>query len=497
MRVSSVHHSVQLAVGVAFGAAALSNAEPIFSQVAQQIIAVTGEATPSGNGEFSAFSVEGPALNESGEVAYWAALSETDANRGIYRSNGVTTTEIVRSGQTDTSGTTFSEFIGPVMLNDAGQVGFLSRGNHGVYRGDGTTPILLNTTGGGFNRFGFNSSGHASTYDGNTVRRGDGQTITTIASAGQAAPGASGSFYNVYGSSMNDAGEVAFFAILAGTAGAQDENEGLYRGDGLNVVEVTREGRATPNAVGVYATMGDSQINNSGRTAFVATVRGSGTDSTSNWGLFAVDADGSDHELARTGRAAPGGGTLVFSSQFFTTFSHNNAGLVAFPAAIATAGGERQSILISDDGTLTEVVRMGELTPDPARRFSSLPTGAFAFNDEGDVAFLARIIRSDASQQVPPDSRDALYFYDDAQGLVEIVRTGDPLLGSTISLLGLSPTTGLVGDERGGINNVNQLAYYARLSDGRNAIVLATIPEPSTAVICAAATGMLFIRRRR
>ena len=462
-----------------------------------RVIVTSGDAAP-GTGQFAAFSIEGPAVNDLGQVAFYAGIAgAAPGTRGIYRSDGTTTVEIVRSGQPLPGGTgTFSSFTLPVMLNDAGQVGFLSSNDHGIYRGDGSAaPVFLGSTGGAYDRFGFNAAGQASTYNGNTVRRLDTTAPQTIAQAGQPAPGGNGTLFNVYGASMNDAGHVALFATLANTQAGQGENQAIYRGDGTTLVEVARQGRPTPTGVGTYNGIGDAQINNAGRVAFFATLNGG-----SNWGLFTVDPDGASHEVARAGTAAPGGGTIQYSSDFYATFSLNNAGQVAFPAAVTSATSQEQAILIAGSGGgLTEVMRTGRLTPDPTRRFVGIPSGGpLALNDDGDVAFLADIIRSDASQTVPPDGRQALFVYDDALGLVEIARTGDALLGSTISQLGLSPTTGLVGDERGGLNNLDQVAYFASLADGRNVILLANVPEPATLTTLAiAACGLTLHRRRR
>ncbi|HEV7299584.1 MAG TPA: choice-of-anchor tandem repeat NxxGxxAF-containing protein [Tepidisphaeraceae bacterium] len=478
----------------------LATAQTAFGQVSQHIVAATGDAAPGGGryGDLSGFRY---AINDSGQVAFWATLVDTDAQSAILRSDEASTFEIARNVQQAPGGPgTFSEFAGPLYLNNAGQAAFATSPGRNVYRGDGATPVVRVASSLIYDRYGFNALGQAATYTGETIKRGNGQSATTIVNVGQQTPGGAGTFYGVFGAWMNDAGRVSFFATITDAPGGNEENEGLYHGDGTTLVEVTREGRATPSGVGVYASLLHGQINNAGRTAFGALLRG--TNTASDWGLFAVDADGTAHELARTGQAAPGGGSLVYASAHLNSYSHNNAGQMAFTAAISSSVGgnpQQHGLFVSDNGALTEVVRSGSLTPDPTRRFTGIGAGSMAFNDVGDIAFLASIARSDATVwNVPPDTRSALYLYTEG-ALVEVARTGDPLLGSTINFLTVAPTVGSIGDESSGLNDQGQLAYYARLADGRSVLLMATaVPEPTgIAVVGISAAATLLVRRRR
>lgn len=430
---------------------------------------------------------QGPAINNGGAIAYWAALAGGQAT--VLKSDGTTTTKIMQTGQPLPGGNgSFSGFINQVAINDLGLVASQWSGTHGVYSGNGVTVTPLGATGASYNSFGFNLAGQASVYTGSAVRHVDPSgSTTTIAFSGQSLPGGVGSFANVYGVSMNDSGEHAFLATLFGP---QDNNEGVYKGDGTTLFEIAREGQASPTGIGVYESFGSEQINNSGRVAFAAILRGAGGDDT---GLFAKDADGTAFELMRSGHAAPGGGVFIYSD-LWGAMSQNSAGHVAFAAKVAGDDGSHTGIYTSDNGELSKIVRAGDPTSDGNREFESV-SGSLAFSDNDAIAFVASTINAD--DQVPSDPRVSLFYFDSARGLIEVVRTGDALLGSTIASIAFAPTNSIAGNEVGGINTQGQVAYFARLEDGRGAMMIATVPEPSAILLIGAIAFGSAVRRRR
>ena len=98
-------------------------------------------------------------------------------------------------------------------------------------------------------------------------------------------------------------------------------------------------------------------------------------------------------------------------------------------------------------------------------------------NDEGVVAFLA----------FDSGGRHGVYIGDDPTADA-VIRSGDPLFGSTVVRLDL---TGL------GINNNGDIAFGYRLADGREGVAVARIvPEPvGTGWLVTA--GMVLLRRRK
>ncbi len=173
---------------------------PTFAGSAKKVIAVTGELAPTGNGRYSSFSIEGPAINEAGQIAFYASLSETSARRALIRSDGTTTVEIVREGTPlpEGGGTFGPDFIGPPLINDSGQVRFLTLQNRGIYRGDGSSTVTIAS-----------SSQPTPSGNGSTGDAMLGSTISQLA-----LEPTSGLVGDERGG-INDLGQVAFYAQLA------------------------------------------------------------------------------------------------------------------------------------------------------------------------------------------------------------------------------------------------------------------------------------------
>ena len=66
-----------------------------------------------------------------------------------------------------------------------------------------------------------------------------------------------------------------------------------------------------------------------------------------------------------------------------------------------------------------------------------------------------------------------------------VLATGDAFMGSTVTDLGFLPM---------GLSNGDQLAFYAKLADGREGIYLTVVPEPS--VLALLVLGLVVARRR-
>jgi hypothetical protein len=89
-----------------------------------------------------------------------------------------------------------------------------------------------------------------------------------------------------------------------------------------------------------------------------------------------------------------------------------------------------------------------------------------------------------------------IFLFDDQAGLTQLVREGDPLLGSTISLLELVSQQ---IDDRRVLNDLGDVAYHFTLADGRSGIAIARlVPEPgSAAMLVLGVLALPMIRERR
>jgi hypothetical protein len=245
-------------------------------------IARLGQTAPDGNGEFVGFS--DPALNEVGQTVFRGQLVNTTGgfndDFGLFRGNGAALTQIVREGQSAPGGNgKFSNFGSGNALNDGGQIAFLTgltstiggvTDNRGIFRSDGVSTTQIVRTGqaapggpGQFSRLSspaLNAQGRTAFLaeltgaGGPGIREGifcgDGATLIQIARAGQFVPDGNGSFlefsagdFFVSPLAVNDAGQIAFYADIAGTSGGASDNSAIFFYDeNLGLLQVAREG---------------------------------------------------------------------------------------------------------------------------------------------------------------------------------------------------------------------------------------------------------------
>ena len=181
------------------------NLTPVF--VANQI--APGGAT------FDDFS--DPVINRHGQVAAFASLSNGPSSGGLFVSDGTDAVAIALQGQPAPKGGSYraqNTFLGPIRLNDRGEVAFTAR--------------LTGTT---------SSSG---------IFRGDGNRTTAIALAATSAPGTTGTFQSFDDIRLAIDGRVAFVATLTvGVGGVNSSNNrGIWIGasdDDLQLVVRTGE----------------------------------------------------------------------------------------------------------------------------------------------------------------------------------------------------------------------------------------------------------------
>lgn len=209
-------------------------------------IARKGQLAPDSNGTFSAFGsatfgnlILGQSFNNLGQVAFSGILTGTSGgtsdNSGIFIGNGSSLTQVARTGQSIGNGT-FS-FVDNPVLNDSGQAGFVGTVNP--------------TSGGPYTGF----------------FRGSGGTITELVRTGQAAPDSNGTIQGVFANilALNNSGQAAFRCILEATSGGASDDQGIFTSDGIDFLQVVREGDALAGGiVSGVAVPGSSSTTNPG-----------------------------------------------------------------------------------------------------------------------------------------------------------------------------------------------------------------------------------------
>ena len=234
---------------------------------------------------------------------------------------------------------------------------------------------------------------------------------------------------------INNAGQVAFHVPNYRTG-----VNAVLRGDGVSLVEIAADDTNGFDSISPFAT----SINSAGTVSFVANVSPliiyefGGVYAGSGGPLTTIDLN-------------PEGDNI------FAPTDINNSGNVAFIEFIAPNG----RIKIGNGGPLTQY---------------NFPPNISAFrlsmNDSGNVAWTGN---------------NTIYVGQNPL-TGKVIGVGDPLDGSTVALVGLPR-----------LNNIGQVAFPARLSNGRMGLYIATpIPEPATsALIATAAVAPLLCLRRR
>jgi hypothetical protein len=300
----------------------------------------------------------------------------------------------------------------------------------------------------------------------------NGGPLTTIVQSGDPAP--SGTFHFLNNGGI-DNGTVAFVS-------SYDGGKGIFTGNGGLVTTVAKTGDPAPS--GTFTNF-DPPFISGGSVAFSAQFN------NNSQGIF-LASGGSLTTVVKTGDAAPSGQFFGFGSR-----PAMSAGTIVFSADYTGAG---TGIITSSGGTLTELVKAGD--PAPSGTFyafgdPAVSDGTVAFHgsyNNGDGIFTASgsAIRTIAKVGDPAPvgtftsffvldpaiSHGTVAFYGEfgngdegiftstGGALTTVIKTGDPLFGSTVNGLSFS---GLGLDRDGS----GKLAFHYSLADDYNGVALA------------------------
>jgi hypothetical protein len=135
------------------------------------------------------------------------------------------------------------------------------------------------------------------------IFRGNGGPLVQIARAGQTSPDGNGTFTGFsVDPVMNNFGQAAFVAGLAGTMAGSNDNSAIYRGGGTSLTQIVRKGQTAPDGNGVFSSLGEPAINNAGQIVFTATLSGTNGGANDNNGIYIYDDALGLQQVARTGQ---------------------------------------------------------------------------------------------------------------------------------------------------------------------------------------------------
>ena len=333
----------------------------------------------SNDPQFSSFEYNGtPAVNNNGTVAFGATL--VGGASGIFAGDGGALTTLV-----DTSGPFAEFYFEDVAINSSGTVAFRARldsGEEGVFTvNDGTvttiadsTGILLDFQGVSINEEGavaFFCGGNDEVHDDhfNGVYVGQGGPLTTIVESHYSPfPPEEDEIYPLpYGPSINNHGDVAFFA-------STDDGNGIFVGNGDSLAQVVQE-EGDWRRIRYFARC---PINDAGMVAFVADGTSYGTR-----GVFRY-ADGAVTKIVDYNDVDPD--DFGPHMHDFTDVMINNAGTVAF-GGLWNANPAWMGIFTGADPEADKVVGVGDTVDGVV--ISTTQFWSRGFNVRGQVAFFA------------------------------------------------------------------------------------------------------------
>lgn len=328
-----------------------ANDQGIFTSAS--LVARKGDMAPGAGAPFGDFRSL-PVLNKSGETAFVAAIaSAAPGDQGLFKGSGL----VARRGGPAPDGSVWRAF-GRVALGDSGTVVFTAQtrdtGSAGslftetasIAEANGQVPVIEGAEYVSLrNSFpSVNASDQVAFVtrlrvpgdaDEAIFRTTDATVDTIVARRLDPAPGLDGVTLNFLGApSINDAGDVAFQASLAGAGVTPGVNSlAVFGPGGL----VARGGDVAPGTGGATFTgVGFPTLNAAGSIAFAALL----SDMTT--GLFVADAAGPIRLIQQTGDTIDVGGGDLRTVEFLNFLSDggfNDRGDVAFQARF-TDGSE-------------------------------------------------------------------------------------------------------------------------------------------------------------
>lgn len=426
-----------------------------------EVLSAVGGQAPGAAGGVLFESLGNPLVSSLGHVAFLGFLNAApDQNSGIWAGMDTIQNLIAREGHQapDTEAAAMFSTLKTPVLNNAGEVAFV-----GFLR-PGTGNVTQNNDGG--------------------IWAGPAGSLVLIAREGDHAPGTPNgvAFSSVWGSpAMNNPGQVAFRnALIPGIGGTTLlDDEGLWVGTAGSLTLLGREGFQAPglsagisfSRSGPTTLFSNPDVNDAGQVTFTGWFKGIGVDDTNNHAIWA-GLPGALQIAVRAGDAAAG--TSSTFSRLFTP-SINAAGQIVFRGILTTGGNvtgnNDRGIWSGLPGAFDLVAREGDQAPAAGTVFGSLSTPST--NALGHVAFEG--ILATGSGGVTGTNDSGLWIADQTGSeVLQIVREGQPLNGSTIVEIDFAGGSGGQDGRRSGLNDEGQVAYTAHLANGVDLLQLFT-----------------------
>lgn len=421
------------------------------------------------------FGVKNLAINEQGEIGFWANLASQGTLVALGRAGAI---EFITSGTPRPS----PSYEG----QDLGSIGPVTFSESGVF----TAPI------GYSDAFYTNRSGIPEALFDRVDSRArvisdDGQRFQLLEIE-----------YDAHRTASE--GSIAFTALVSYWGDGWPEHPGVVvsrpNGDEL----VAWGGEPAPGLGGASFTgLGNIELGSAGHVLFKADHRDGADDSS---GIWLHDPDNGLRAIAISEEPAPGLPGWVFDRSLLTP------GFRQLPAYAVNAGGEIALVggAVAEDPVPGPSSILGIWRSGPNEELQLLAkTGDPVFGGTGWTGTLGLVSNEQGSLQLNDDGR--LAFVGFLQGplrmavmtagpgdgvLTAVVSSGDHLpfgpSGETKEVLRISPMprrrADVDGDQGPTFNNRGEFLFFARFTDGSEGLYLVRIPEPASGLLVA---GML------
>lgn len=462
MQLRGTTAAIGIAISLAVGVQSAQAAPPSYVLSPIQYL---NDPAPGGGTFVNDFEAGG--LNNRGDMAFGADAST--GGEGVFLSRKGQVMQLGRTGGPAPGGGTFEfGFLGPVAMNDEGDVAF------SFLLQPFTAPVGVN----------------AGTY---RYSHSTGKINAVLVPFVTPAPDGSTFQGTMFYPSINNRGDIVFPGVTETDDGVHVPGEqyiglgvGIYRASmGGTITNIASPGDAAPGG-GLFDYAVEPWINNGGDVSFIAHIAGedsvvAGFPPQADFisalgGLYVRNAGtGQIHTIVHPGDPAPRGG--IFRQVFHDVM--NDRGDIAFVGDLTAAPGANQSIgvFVYSGGVVSAVARPGDPMPGGGALVNaSLIGGNVHINNRGDVAFNG-VLSIDADGDGTLDTGLFVWSHGTTR-LVAHTGTVIPGVGTILQLAAtqiIIPPPPIVTPNSGAINNDRgQLLFQATLTDGRGVLLLAT-----------------------
>jgi len=356
------------------GQTALAADGGVLMSTGGKLAVIAALRTPApGGGEFT--SASAPSINSLGQIAFRGAVL-APGRSGLFLFSGGNVMQLVADGQVAPSGEVL--FPNTPAINAAGDVAFVSSTGLFVFSNGSITRLAARNSpapGGGvfltFTSPSINQAGQvvftARLSAGRTgIFLASGGAITAIARTATPAPTGGTFFSFLQAPSLNDAGEVAFAALVNGSG---PSGVFLYSNGQINLPIPT----FTQVPGGTLANAQFVSLNNAGQISFV----GQTFESQPKLGVY-LFSGGSISAVMLPGQTSPEGN--IFTQGLNTAI--DDQGRVAL---LARTDNSNNSVYLFSNAQISRVAGQGDFIPGAARFRGAIP---FALTDQGQTLLL-------------------------------------------------------------------------------------------------------------